>query len=227
MSTATPRLQLTKPLGSESMILGAAQLSDAYSKIDAAIGVKKFATQGAATATFPGDLIVETSTGQSKLLNSPNWMNIFDSNNARGIPQAFDQTVLENNSVISGLPEFLLITEIFAVEGLRKYLVNFNFSLTAQNDGGTPQQGYVRLVFRYTTDLSLLSPDIFVHDVASFITSVNASRSKSFKGMFEFFPNVFGNVRLGIFGVMVSGAQDLVLNLPGSLPSMYLMDWGT
>lgn len=228
MSTATPRLQLTKPLGSESMVLGAAQLNDAYSKIDAAMGVKKFATQGAATATFPGDLIVETSTGQSKLFTNPNWANIFDSNNGRGIPQDFTPTFLTELFIVSGFGEFDLLDQVFTVEALRKYLVNFNFGLSAQNDGGTPLQGFVRLVFKYTTDISNLGvPNIFIHDVASFVTAVNASRSKSFKGMFEFFPNLTGKIKLGIFGQVITGAQDVQLNLTNSIPSMYLTDWGT
>lgn len=225
MSTATPRLQLTKPLGSESMVLGASQLSDAYSKIDAAIGVKKFATQGAATATFNGDLILETSTGQSKLFNSPNWMNIFDPNNARG--RSKNITTASNNLIVSGFPEQSIGSPTLVnVESGRKYLVNFNLSVSAQDDGGTPQQGYIRFFFRYATNLSLATPDIFIHDAATYVNSTIGPKSKSFKGMFEFFPNISANVNMGLGAQIITGAQDVLVNLTNSIPSLYLTDWG-
>lgn len=227
MSTSTARLQLTKPLGSESMVLGAAQLNDAYSKIDAAVGVKKFATQGAATATFPGDLIVETSTGQSKLFNNPNWINFFDPNNCKGFPQVVD--VNGNDSfIVSGFPEQTISVSINNTQAGRKYLINYNLSLSAQNDGGTPLQGYVRFVFKYIADVTpgAPPPNIFIHDSASFISCTNSSRSKNFKGMFEFFPNYTGGIQLGLFAQIITGAQDLVVNLNGSTPKMYMMDWG-
>lgn len=226
MSTTTPRLQLTKPLGSESMILGASQLNDAYSKIDAAVGVKKFATQGAATAVFSGDMILETSTGQSKLFNSPNWMNIFDPNNGKGIPQEID-TGVPDDIVFATLPEFILWDQLLNVEAGRKYLVNFNLNTSAEigGTGAGTQQGYARLTFKYTTALAT-DPNIFIHDVATYIAAVNSSKSKSFKGMFEFFPNVTAVVKMAIFGFIATGNQDLKLNLTGSTPDMYMTDWG-
>lgn len=225
MSTATPRLQLTKPLGSESMVLGASQLNDAYSKIDAAVGVKKFATTGAATATFNGDLIFETSTSLSKMLNAATWFNIFDDNNGRAIPQEIDPGPLDD-LVLSGLPELGLVNTNLNVEAGRKYLIHFNLNLSGQlNTTGGSYQGYLRITFRYGTNLAV-DPTIFVHDVASYITAINPSKSKSFKGMFEFFPNVTGQVKFGIFGQVISGQQDVKLNLNGSIPEIIMVDWG-
>lgn len=225
MSTSTPRLQLTKPLGSESMKLGASQISDAYAKIDAAMGVKKFATQGAATAVFNGDLIQETSTGQAKLFNNPNWMNLWDPNNGRGKPQ--DIAPGDDAMVVSGFPEQSIDGCILTVEAGRKYFVNVNLSLSAVNDGGSLFIGYLRLIFKYTLNLNpLIIPNIVIHDVSSVISAQNSARSKSFKCMFEFFPNVTQDVQFGIFGQIITGDQDAEVNLVGSNPRIYMTDWG-
>jgi hypothetical protein len=227
MSTSTPRLQLVKPLGSESMKLGAAQISDAYAKIDAAIGVKKFATQGAATAVFNGDLINETSTGQSKLFNNPNWMNIWDNNNARGKPVKIDDGG-NASMVFSGFGEQFISNDFVTVQAGRKYLMNVNFSLSAENNSGSTFQSYVRFTFKWTPNLSpTFLPNVFIHDVASYITASTSAKSKNFKAMFEFFPNVSAQVQLGLFGeIYLGGDEDLDFNLIGSTPSWYMMDWG-
>lgn len=227
MSTSTPRLQLTKPIGSESMVLGAAQLSDAYDKIDAAMGVKKFATQGAATGVFTGDLIQETSTNQGKLWNGASWVNIFDPNNGKGDEQDIDPGG-NGLPVLAGFAEQIIQVSTLSVEAARKYLVNVNFNLTAENSGiGSTFIGYARLVFKYTTNLNpAVLPSIVIHDVASCISVINSSRSKNFKCMFEFFPNVTQDIQFGIFAQIVTGDQDLTLNLNGSTPNIYMTDWG-
>lgn len=225
MSTSTSRLQLTKPLGSESMALGAAQLTDAWLKVDAAMGVKKFATSGAATATFNGDLILETSTGRSLLFNSPNWPIIFDDLWGRGKAQA---TAVGNPSEFPDyFGEDFIFTKNFNVEGGRKYLVQASLALSGVNQGGTPSanQGYHRLNFYYTTNLAA-DPNIFIHDVAVYISAINSSRSKNVRFMFEWFPNMTATVKFGMTSIVVSGNEALETSITGSNPNITLIDWG-
>lgn len=225
MSTSTPRLQLTKPVGNESMILGAAQLADAYAKIDAAMGVKKFATQGAATATFNGDLILETSTGQSKLFNSPNWPNIYDPNSGQGNTQICPNPN-DSDSAIGGA-ETNDWTTILNVEAGRKYLAQWSYTLQAVYSSGAlaNNKGYVRLNWKYTTNLSIF-PNTLVHDAAVFVSAATAARTKTSKGMFEFFPNITGQVKFGLTFQVLTGSQNVRLGQSGTNPSLYLTDWG-
>lgn len=224
MSTSTPRLQLTKALGSESMILGAAQLSDDYAKIDAAMGVKKFATTGAATNVFNGDLILETSTGKSQLFNSPNWVGVFDPNNGKGNGQV---TGTGPDQTVDFLAESLLFQEIINVEAGRKYLAHFSISLTAVLGGGSPSTdtGYGLLNFYYGTNLAV-PPSILIHDCASYIDATTSAKSKSLKAMFEFFPNITGQVKFGMKAETISGSESMRLNISGSTGNVYLTDWG-
>lgn len=225
MSTATPRLQLTKPLGSESMVLGASQINDACSKIDAAIGVKKFATQGAATATFNGDLILETSTGQSKLFNSPNWPNIYDPNNGQGNGLICPNPV--NADDAGGGFQTPVWSTILNVTAGRKYLAQWSYPLQATFVSGTvvSNKGYVKLVFKYSTNLNTF-PTTVVHDASIFVSAVTAARTKTSKGMFEFFPNITGQVIFGLTMQIITGNQSVRLGQTGTNPSLYLIDWG-
>lgn len=221
MSTVTPRLQLTKPAGGDAMPLGAAQLADAYNKIDAAVGVKKFATQGAATATFNGDLILETSTGQSKLFNSPNWKNLYDPNNGKGSGQEVTNSYIDV-TISPAAGNFFYFNQSVNVVSGRKYLVHYSFALSALQNGPDPNtnRGYIRLEFYADNGLLL------IHDVAAYVSGIHNSRSKCLTGMFEWFPNSTGARVLGASAQIVSGDESLELNLNGSSPSMYLIDWG-
>lgn len=226
MPTSTPRLQLTKPVGNESMALGAAQLADAYSKIDAAMGVKKFATQGAATSTFIGDLIRENSTGQSKLFNSVSWLNIFDDNNGRGKPVEGPQSA-NDYPIFPGNPEDTVANVLLNVQAGRKYLANFNINLSAQNFSGGTLQGFIRILFKWINSSNPASiPNIVVHDIASYISATNSSKSKNMKGMFEFFPNVTGVINFGLFAQIITGNELCTLNQGTTTSAIYLTDWG-
>lgn len=228
MSTSTARLQLTKPTGSESMASGATQLSDAWGKIDAAIGVKKVATAGSVASPFVGELIKETSTGKSLVYNTPNWDNFYDPNDGKGNSQYPPNTGPVADEI--GPTEWLIFQWNVNVEAGRKYLVNYSLSLASVQAGGgtTNYKGYMRINYRWATgaDVDLYSSTV-AHSKAVWISGANSSKSKNVRGSFEFFPNVTGVVSLGQFGQILSGVDLFVdFNQSGANSSVYLTDWG-
>jgi hypothetical protein len=207
------------------MQLGAAQITDAWLKVDAAMGVKKFATSGVATGVFNGDLILETSTGKSMIFNSSSWVSIYNSNDGQGKSQASN---LGSADIFPDpIAETLIFTKNLNVEAGRKYLAHISMALTAVNTGGDPlaNRGYWRFIFYYTTNLAG-TPNIFIHDIASHISAVNTSRSKNLKAMFEFFPNLTGTIKFGMSSLAISGNENLELNLSGANPNITFIDWG-
>ena len=226
MSTSTLRLQLTKPAGSDDMKLGAAQISDAYTKIDAAMGVKKFATSGAATNIFDGDLIAETSTNKSKLFKNPDWVDLYDSDYSQGNAQELSAGPASYTLPFDNI-EHTVVTQQANVIAGRKYLVNFNFPLTAINTGGVDDanRGYMRFNWYWDSDLNAPATT-FIHDCASYISAVHSSRSKNLTGLFEFFPNYTGTINIRLTVEVLTGNENLELNLGGSDPGFYLQDWG-
>lgn len=228
MSTSTLRLQLTKPAGADSMALGATQMSDAWSKVDAAMGVKKVANEGAATALFDGDLIFDQSVNISKLYKTPSFLKIWNDSDSKGSPQ--DMPV--NGAAIEKKPsdgEFTVQTWLVNVVAGRKYLVNCNLNLSTDDlfgIGSPVPQGYVRMNFKWTTDVNGV-PSTFIHDAASYVSDVNSSKSKNFKAFFEFFPNVTQQVKIGMSALIASGDYTIKFNsLANSTPGLYLQDWG-
>lgn len=226
MSTSTPRLQLTKPAGVDSMANGWSTFADAWTKVDAAIGVNKVTSQSAVASPFVGDLIYETSTSKSKIYNSGTWEELYASVNGRGNPQ--NGTWL-NDMIVEGSAE-TFVTNFYnlSVKAGRKYKVDFNISVSAiipDINPTPPYHGTIRNDFRYTTS-DLSANNTLIHDMTTYITHDTDAASKNIRGMFEFFPNWTGTLYITHTVQILSGNEYCKINLSGATSSLFMVDWG-
>lgn len=226
MSTSTARLQLTKPVGSDSMAVGMTQLSDAYTKIDTAIGKKSAATTGAVASPFNGYLLKETSTGQSKIYTGAVWENFWDPNDGKGNFQQGDFPVATG----VGVSETEITHWLFNVVAGRKYKVDVSLAISAIDPdisigGPSVLHGYFRNNFKWTTNING-TPGTLIHDVASYYSKDTSAASKNLRFFFEFYPNVTQQIKVNHTALVLSGDEWIRFNLSGANSNMYLVDWG-
>lgn len=224
MSTSTPRLQLVKATGSESMTSAATDvLSDAWTKIDTAIGVTGANTEGLVVSPFVGQLLIEGSTNKSKIFNPAVWEVLYDPNDGQGKSQQLPFT----NSIYTDDNEVELDEIILNVEAGRKYLGTFCLLISAEALVFPPGAGgHFFLNFKYTTNINS-TPNILVHDFESWITTVRTGTlSKNIRGAFEFFPNITGQVKVAVTIAGSLNNFNIQANPSGNNGYLYFQDWG-
>lgn len=225
MSTTTPRLGMTKATLDESMALGDNQLTDAYQKIDLAIGASQ--TRAAISSPYKGQLAWDTAhafapTGAAWVYSGTAWRYVGGWHDNRGRNANGWDGITAQQTVSTGNKLIQITTDAFQD---RRYLVRYAASYRVSN---TLTDGEIELYIKWAygtnvttsdTEIDRVNNPIYGDTLGCGFTDVRTCILEPVS-----VPSVNTQITIGLFADTIN--QNFIINPLGSLTDLDIQDIG-
>lgn len=190
MPSSTPRLGLTKPIGSESMPLGASQLSSNWQTVDNVIGMNVGTVFP--PSPFVGKTFRRTDLSQSYYWDGSSWIPY---GSIATVPIGYRNTAQVGTQVFTTTTEALVTsTSFFATTNKQYYIKVGTFLEFVENVAG-----YAWVVLRWAPNFSVTNTDTKIRDSRFFMDCIGVL-GKPFCWLDNwFYTGINQNVTVGVF----------------------------